>query len=59
MRTNETKMTAQDLNVVRNFFSDDEWSAIESSLRDYADYGDDEADIADSVQAKLTQLFSV
>ena len=52
-------MTAQDLNVVRNFFSDDEWSAIESSLRDYADYGDDEADIADSVQAKLTQLFSV
>ena len=50
-------MTTQDLTIVRNFFTEDEWSAIESSLRDYADYGDEESEIADNIQSKLYQLF--
>ena len=57
MSTTETKMTTQDLTIVRNFFTDDEWSAIESSLRDYADYGDEESEVADNIQSKLYQLF--
>ena len=57
MNTTQTKMQTQDLTVIRNFFSDDEWSAIESAMNDYADYGDEESDLASNIQSKLYQLF--
>jgi len=50
-------MSNTDLTLVRNFFSDDEWNAIESAMNDYADYGDEESDLASNVQSKLYQLF--
>jgi len=50
-------MTQQDLTVVRNFFTDDEWNAIESAMNDYADYGDEESDLSSNIQSKLYQLF--
>ena len=55
-----TKMTNQDLSktIYRNLFTEDEWSAIESAMRDYADYGDEESDIAESIQTKLNALFN-
>ena len=52
-------MQTQDLTVIRNFFSEDEWSAIESALNDYADYGDEECDLVDNIQSKIYQLFKV
>jgi len=50
-------MTNTDLSIVRNFFSDDEWNAIESAMHDYADYGDEESDLSSNIQSKLYQLF--
>lgn len=52
-------MTQDNLSIVRNFFTDDEWSAIESAMGDYQDYGDEEADIANNIQNKLSKLFAV
>jgi len=42
---------------VRSFFTDDEWDAISSALADYADYGEKEATLADSIDAKISTLF--
>jgi hypothetical protein len=41
----------------RNLFTDNEWDAISSALKDYADYGDEEATIADSIDSKITSIF--
>ena len=39
--------------MLEDFFTDEELSAIESMCRDYADYGDEQAEIADSIIAKI------
>ena len=39
--------------MLEDFFTDEELSAIESMCRDYADYGDEAAAIADSIIAKI------
>ena len=44
--------------LIRNFFSDDEWNAIDSALADYQDYGDDAAAKCDSIGEKMSYLFS-
>ena len=43
---------------IRDFFSDSEWLAIERALGDYADYGEEEARIADSIGDKIGLLYS-
>ena len=43
--------------IYRNLFTDNEWDAISSALKDYADYGDEEATIADSIYSKITSIF--
>ena len=43
--------------IYRNLFTDNEWDAIRSALKDYADYGDEEAMIADSIDSKITSIF--
>ena len=43
--------------IYRNLFTDNEWDAIRSALKDYADYGDEEATIADSIDSKITSIF--
>ena len=43
--------------IYRNLFTDSEWDAISSALKDYADYGDEEATIADSIDSKITSIF--
>jgi len=45
--------------IYRNLFTDNEWDAICSALKDYADYGDEEAQIADSIDAKITRIFQL
>ena len=39
--------------MLEDIFTDDELSAIEAMCRDYADYGDEQAQIADSIIAKI------
>ena len=41
----------------RQLFTDSQWDAISSALKDYADYGDEEATIADEIDAKIGTIF--
>jgi len=43
--------------IYRQLFTDCEWDAICSALKDYADYGDEESAIADSIDAKITEIY--
>jgi hypothetical protein len=43
--------------IYKQLFTDSEWDAISSAMGDYQDYGDDEAMIADSIQAKISTIF--
>ena len=45
--------------IYRNLFTDDQWDAIDSALSDYADYGDDEAQLADEIKAKIFTIFDL
>ena len=56
MMNNNQQLSAQ---VYRQLITDNEWDAITSALKDYADYGDEEATIADSIDAKITAIFNL
>jgi hypothetical protein len=43
--------------IYRQLFTDAEWDAISSALKDYADYGDEESEIVDSIDAKINTIF--
>ena len=47
-----------ELNLIRNFFTEDEWNAIDSALADYQDYGINETELMNSVGNKMYQLFN-
>ena len=49
--------TATNLEIVKEFFTDAEWDAIDSALADYQDYGDKEADLMNSISNKMNRLF--
>ena len=51
-------MNTTQMETIKQFFTDDQWDAISSALNDYQDYGDNEAEIADSIQVKIAQLFN-
>jgi hypothetical protein len=55
MNTNQTLSAS----IYHKLFTDAEWDAISSALKDYADYGDEEASIADSIEAKITTIFDL
>ena len=43
--------------IYKQLFTDAEWDAIDSALNDYQDYGDEEANLADSIQSKISTIF--
>lgn len=47
-----------ELAVIRNFFTEDQWNAIEWAMGDYKDHGDDQHDLADEVLNKIHDLFA-
>ena len=51
-------MLKTDYNTVRNFFTEDEWNAIDSALADYQDYGEKETELMNSVGDKMYKLFN-
>ena len=55
----KTDYTHKMLETVRNFFTDDEWNAIEHSLADYQDYGDNETELASQIDSKMDRLFNI
>ncbi len=51
-------MQTENLQTVRDFFTEDEWNAIDSALADYQDYGDKEAELMSSIGDKMYNLFN-
>ena len=49
--------TLEQKEVIKSFFTDSEWNAIDSALADYQDYGDKETALNDSVGRKIYELF--
>ena len=43
--------------IYKQLFTDSEWDAISSAMGDYSDYGNEEAMIADSIQAKIATIY--
>ena len=43
--------------IYRQLFTDSQWDAISSALKDFADYGDERAEIADEIDAKIYSIF--
>ena len=56
MNNNSQKTSAA---IYKQLFTDDEWDAISSAMGDYSDYGDEEANIADSIQAKIATIYKL
>tara|TARA_R100001463_G_scaffold660_2_gene2911 strand:+ start:361 stop:549 length:189 start_codon:yes stop_codon:yes gene_type:complete len=50
--------TQKNLDIVRDFFTDEQWLAIEYALGDYQDYGDEQAEISSQIEAKIYKLFN-
>lgn len=44
--------------MLQIMFTEDEWNAIYNAMADYQDHGEEETDLAYSVQSKITELFS-
>ena len=45
-------------NNLKEIFTEDEWNAIYDAMADYQDHGENETELAYSVQSKITELFS-
>ena len=50
-------MNTTDAQIFRKMFTDAQWDAISSAMKDFADYGDEEATIADEIDAKIFSIF--
>ena len=54
MNNNSQKESAT---IYKQLFTDAEWDAISSALNDYQDYGTEEANLADSIQLKISTIY--
>ena len=52
-------MNTTNAQVLREMFTDAQWDAISSAMRDFADHGEEEATIADEIDAKIYSIFRV
>ncbi len=51
----EKQITSQ---MIRDFFTEDEWDAIYNAMADYQDHGENETELAYDIQTKITALFN-
>jgi hypothetical protein len=58
MENKITTLSTMQLQTVRDFFTENEWDAIDSALSDYQDYGDQETDLMNSIADKMQMLFA-
>jgi hypothetical protein len=45
--------------IYKQLFTDAEWDAISSAMKDYADYGDEESELADSIESKICAIYKL
>ena len=57
MLTMTRDFSTDQLQLIRSFFTEDEWSAIDSALADYQDYGDNESELMSSIGDKMYEMF--
>ena len=57
MRTMTRDFSTEQLHLIRSFFTETEWEAIDSALADYQDYGDNEAELMSSIGEKMTEMY--
>ena len=50
--------TDSEKEVIKSFFTDVEWDAIDSSLSDYQDYGEEATELMVSISNKMYDLFN-
>ena len=50
-------MNTTDAQVLRKIFTEEQLDAISSAMADYADYGEDEALIADEIQSTIARAY--
>ena len=53
------KLAKTNLEIVRSFFTEAEWDAIDSAMADFQDYGDRETELMNSIGDKMYNLFNV
>ena len=53
---NGKKISHKDLNIVRDFFTDEQWDLIDYALSEYQDH-DDSQEILDTIGGKLQNVF--
>tara|TARA_A100001037_G_scaffold187579_1_gene167995 strand:- start:95 stop:301 length:207 start_codon:yes stop_codon:yes gene_type:complete len=58
MENKITTLSTMQLQTVRDFFTENEWDAIDSALADYQDYGERETDLMNSIADKMQMLFA-
>ena len=51
------KLAKTNLEIVRSFFTEEEWDAIDSALADFQDYGERETELMNSIGQKMNDLF--
>ena len=44
--------------MIKGYFTEEQWDAIDSAMGDYQDYGDQEADTAQEVRSLIANLFN-
>ena len=50
--------TKEQKEVIKSFFTDVEWDAIDSALADYQDYGEEATELMVSISNKMYDLFA-
>ena len=57
MLTMTRDFSTDQLNLIKSFFTDSEWNAIDSALADYQDYGEIEGELTDSIGDKMYEMY--
>jgi hypothetical protein len=57
MTTTMTSSIKEVFTGIKEVFTEAEWDAIYEAMADYQDHGEQETDLAHSVQSKISSLF--
>ena len=57
MRTLIRDFSRDQKDTLKGMFIEEEWDAIFSAMGDFKDYGDKETELANSITARISELF--
>ena len=46
------------MDTIKEFFTDDQWDAIDRAMADFQDYGEEEAEMSDEIRHKISLLYT-